>query len=151
VLTWLSLFLLALQLAAPSPWGVRSSVHIVSRRAPAPGDTLAIVARWATPAPDGFGAIDSYRVRWDVQKTYGGASAPGYPVVRFVPAPRTLDSARVALPPLGDSVFVTVTITASRRGTLSLASFSAQRWAKRKDTPPPRVLDAKIDTVPRVR
>lgn len=114
--------------------------------AAAPGDTVRAIARWS-PYSDSLGPATSYVVNWLYRRM--GASADS-PLLDLKPQRETAqlsDTALVALPPLGDSLLVVVTVTPKRRG-LTGDSRSAQRFFGRRDVRPGMVGSVALDTLP---
>lgn len=116
---------------APSPATAPAPTLAITKQ----GDSLRAIARWAQPC-DARGCADTYRVTWLV----GNAARSVRTLTRRV------DTLWTAAPPWGDSVRITVNITAERR-TLASPVRSASRVFRRPDSAPPAVDSLVIDSL----
>lgn len=99
------------------------------------GDSIRVVANWRNPC-DTRGCADSSRVTWQV-----GTRAP---IVRTMR--RTADTLWSTAPAWGDSVRVSVTVEAIRRGRTGEPR-TVSTVVRRLDAPPPPVDSLRVDTL----
>ena len=96
-------------------------------------DSARVIATWRRPC-DARGCADSYRVQW----TAGAVS-------RLRNTGALAETLFVARPAFGDSLVVTVAVTALRRG-LSGVTRTSSATVRNPDAPPPPVDSLRVDT-----
>lgn len=97
-------------------------------------DSARLIARTTTSC-DAKGCAESYRFQW-------AATA----ATRTVTKASVVDTFYVPRPTVGDSLMVSVSVTAIRRG-ISSAPRTATTWVRNPDAAPPRVDSIVIDTL----
>lgn len=109
-----------------------AATNVPTLTAEVQGDSTRVVARWTRPC-DAKGCADRYRVIWQWRTGARDVTA-------------TTDTMWYATPRIGDTLAVSVTVHAVRRG-IEAAPRSAQTVLRNPDTSPPPVDSLRVDTL----